>query len=193
MIQDKNDLKRYLDRDRIALNHINEKRPHFYGDEIWKYEILLRKVEYYINCKKGLWMAVLCKWYRFRFHNASVRLGFTISPNVFGPGLSLAHYGAVVVHANAKVGENCRIHEGVTIGATGGSHKAAVIGKNCFIGSGAKIIGDIQIADDVAIGAGAVVTKDITQPGTTWAGVPAVKISDKNSHNSLCSALFDEE
>ena len=41
-----------------------------------------------------------------------------------------------------------------------------------------------------AIGAGAVVTKDILEPGTTWAGVPARKISDRDSHNNLCQALF---
>ena len=42
----------------------------------------------------------------------------------------------------------------------------------------------------MAIGAGAVVTKDILEPGTTWAGVPARKISDRDSHNNLCQALF---
>ena len=79
----------------------------------------------------------------------------------------------------------------MTIGAANGSHDAAVIGNNCYFGSGAKVIGAVTIADDVAVGAGAVVTKDITEPGTTWAGVPARKISDHDSHRSLCSALFE--
>ena len=61
---------------------------------------------------------------------------------------------------------------------------------NCYLGSGAKVIGEVSIADNVAVGAGAVVTKDITEPGTTWAGVPARKISDRDSRSNLCKSLF---
>lgn len=189
MIRSKEDYYRYLEQDRIALNY-KTKHPKPFVDEIWKFQILLRKVEYYINCKKSLLNTVVGKYYKLRFHRLSVKLGFSIAPNVFEEGLSIAHYGTIVVHANARVGKNCRIQEGVNIGATSGSDKAAVIGENCFIGSGAKIIGEIRIADHVAIGAGAVVTKDILEPGTTWAGVPARKISDNDSHSFINSALF---
>lgn len=190
MIDSKETLKRYLEQDKLALGRKQDKRPRFYGDEIWKFEILLRKVEYYINCKQGLFATPLRKYYKFRFHNLSMKLGFSVAPNVFEEGLAIPHYGTIVVHANAKIGKNCRLQEGVNIGATSGSHEAAVIGDNCFFGSGAKVIGAVKIADDVAVGAGAVVTKDILEPGTTWAGVPAKKISDKNSHSSLCADLF---
>ena len=47
------------------------------------------------------------------------------------------------------------------------------------------IIGDITIADDIAIGANALVCKDFLTPGITIAGVPAKKISEKNSHQNL--------
>ena len=63
------------------------------------------------------------------------------------------------MNSNAVIGDNCRIHQGVTIGSTGGSDASAKIGNNVFIGAGASIIGDIEIADDVSIGANAVVTK----------------------------------
>ena len=189
MISNKEDYHRYLEQDRIALK-CKTRHPRPFVDEIWKFQILLRKVEYYINCKTGLFNAVIRKYYKLRFHRLSVKLGFTIAPNVFEEGLSIGHYGMIVVHANAHVGKNCRILEGVNIGAKNGSQNAAVIGNNCYIGSGAKIIGEITIADDVAIGAGAVVTKDIIEPGTTWAGVPARKISDNDSHRSLNPALF---
>lgn len=49
------------------------------------------------------------------------------------------------------------------------------------MGSGAKIIGDIRIADGVAIGANAVVVKSIIENNTTWAGVPARKVSNNAS------------
>ena len=190
MIDSKETLKRYLEQDKLALGRRGDSKPRLFGDEIWKFEILLRKVEYYINCKSGVFATIVRKYYKFRFHNLSVKLGFSIPPNVFAEGLAIPHYGTIVVHANAKIGRNCRLQEGVNIGATSGSHEAAVIGDNCFFGSGAKIIGAVKIASDVAVGAGAVVTKDITEPGTTWAGVPAKKISDKNSHDNLCADLF---
>lgn len=190
MIDSKETLKRYLEQDKLALGRRGDSKPRLFGDEIWKFEILLRKVEYYINCKSGVFATIVRKYYKFRFHNLSVKLGFSIPPNVFAEGLAIPHYGTIVVHANAKIGRNCRLQEGVNIGATSGSHEAAVIGDNCFFGSGAKIIGAVKIADDVAVGAGAVVTKDIAEPGTTWAGIPAKKISDKNSHDNLCADLF---
>lgn len=190
MIDSKEKYREYLRQDQIALGRQQDSRPHLFGDEIWKFEILLRKVEYDSNCRRGLSALVVGKYHKFRFHRLSVKLGFTIPPNVFREGLSIPHYGTIVVHGAARVGKNCRLQEGVTIGATNGSHEAAIIGNNCYFGSGAKVVGAVTIADDVAVGAGAVVTKDITESGTTWAGVPARKISGQDSHSNLCQALF---
>ena len=190
MIDCKETYIRYREQDRIALGRKRDSHPRMFGDENWKFEILLRKVEYYTNCKKDFVSKVINKCHKFRFHRLSVKLGFTIPINVFGEGLSIPHYGTIVVHGNARVGRNCRLQEGVTSGATNGSHEAATIGDNCYFGSGAKVIGAVTIADDVAVGAGAVVTKDITEAGTSWAGIPAQKISDKDSHSNLCKDLF---
>lgn len=190
MIDNKDAYRRYLQQDRLALGRQQDGRPRFFGDDIWKFEILLRKVEYDLNCRRGFSAFIIGKYHKFRFHILSVRLGFTIPPNVFREGLALPHYGTIVVHANVRAGRNCRLQEGVTIGATNGSHDAALIGDNCYFASGAKVIGAVRIADDVAVGANAVVTKDIVEPGTTWAGIPAKKISDRDSHSNLCQALF---
>lgn len=190
MIDNKETYRKYLKQDRLALGRQQDARPRLFGDEIWQFEILLRKVEYDLNCRRGAVGRLIGKWHKMRFHRLSVRLGFTIPPNVFGPGLSIPHYGTIVVHGNVRAGKNCRLQEGVTIGATNGSHEAAVIGDNCYFGSGAKVIGAVRIADDVAVGANAVVTRDIAEPGTTWAGIPAGKISDRDSHSNLCGALF---
>ena len=79
---------------------------------------------------------------------------------MFGPGLSIAHAGTIVVNSNAKIGANCRIHVCVNIGAdvTDGS-KAPIIGDNCYIGPGAKLFGSIILGNNVGIGANAVVNK----------------------------------
>lgn len=123
---------------------------------------------------------------RFRFHRLSIKLGFSIPINVFGPGLAIVHYGTIVVANGAKIGANCRIHEGVTIGATNGSSKAAIIGDNVFIGSGAKIIGEVRISSNVAIAANAVVVRDvICENGCTVGGVPAKIISNNNSSANI--------
>lgn len=190
MIDSKEKYRYYLRQDQLALGRAGDKRPKLFGDETWKFEILLRKLEYYLNCKKGPIASFVIKYLKFRFHRMSIRLGFIISPNVFQEGLAIPHYGMLGVHSNAKIGKNCRLLQGVVIMASGGTHDAAVVGDNCFFGIGAKVVGGVHIADDVAIGAGAVVTKDITEPGTTWAGAPARKISDNDSHSNLCRDLF---
>lgn len=96
--------------------------------------------------------------------------GFSIPVNAFGPGLSIAHYGPIVVNNTARIGKNCRIHEGVTIGATGRNGQAAIIGNNCFLATGAKIIGDVQLGNDIAVGANAVVVKSFLENGITVGG-----------------------
>lgn len=187
MIKSKADLNEYLEADRRALNK-PYKRPRFKHDIIWTFEILLRKCEYYENCRRDPVGRVYAKLLKLRYVSLSHRLGFSIPFNVFGKGLSIAHYGALVVNSYCRIGENCRVHEGVTIGVSGdaywgdGEGKAAVIGNDVFIATGAKIIGDVKIADGVAIGANAVVVKDIIEPNTSWAGVPAKKISDHGSN-----------
>ena len=193
MIKTKKDLKYYLERDAIALGKGNKRRPRLFGDEVWKFQILLRKCEYYTNSSKlkKIILAPVYLFKRLKLKKLSLKLGFSIPLNVFEEGLSIAHYGTIVVNSKAKVGKNCRLQECVNIGATNGSSKAPVIGDNVFIGTGAKIIGDIVIANDVAIGANAVVVKSITEPGVTYAGVPAKKISDNNSRSNLCSKLFE--
>lgn len=181
MIQTKQDLKEYLSCDQYALHQERRRRPRIGRDEIWRFEILLRKAEYYTNARKNLIDKILYVIYKTRFHHISVKLGFSIPMNVFGKGLSIAHYGSIVVNSNAKIGEYCRIQECVTIGSTSGSDKAPQIGDFVFIGSGARLIGDIKIGNNVAIGANAVVTKSCEENHVTLAGIPAKIISKHGS------------
>ena len=187
MIQSKEDLLYYLECDRIALDK-NYKKPRLVVDVIWKYQILMRKCAYFANCRKDLIGKVLSKFYNFRFLKLGQKLGFSIGYNSFGPGLAIVHYGCTVVHGNAIIGNNCRIHEGVTIGANATSPNVPRIGNNVYIASGAKIIGDVEIADNVVIGAGAVVVKSIFEEGITVGGVPAKKISSNDSAPYLIKA-----
>lgn len=155
-----------MECDRISLR-INHSKPRFWGDDIWKYERLLRKTEYYNNCKHNSPIRLL---YKFLLKRKSMQLGFSIPLNTIGPGLSLAHAGPVLINSACKIGSNCRIQTCVTCGTTNGSNKAPIIGDNCYLGDGCKIIGNIRIANDCCIGANAVVVKTIEEAGTTWGG-----------------------
>ena len=82
----------------------------------------------------------------------------------------------------------CRIHQFVTIGHSAPGIKPPRIGNNVFIGPGAVIVGDIEIADGIAIGANLYVAESFEEPNITIAGCPARKISDKGSKYLWCRA-----
>jgi len=182
MIKTKEDLRYYLEQDRLNL-HKDYLKPKW-NDEIWKYEILLRKCEYLLNKeKKSIFDKLKYKRYSKKYHKLSMIYTTHIPFNICGPGLSIAHFGAIYVNHNSKIGKNLRIQSGVTIGGSYSTPgKFPILGDNVYIGTGAKILGGVTIANDVAIGANAVVVKDILEEGITHAGVPSKKISDHNSH-----------
>ncbi|TPF93366.1 serine O-acetyltransferase [Bifidobacterium sp. UTBIF-78] len=189
MITSREEYKAYLEQDRIALG---EKRSFpLPFDVIWRFERLLRKAEFYRNCHRTPFGKLYSYWLHYRVHGFGQKFGFSIPLNVFGPGLSIAHVGTIVVNGNARVGKNCRIQECTTIGATNGSGDAPVLGDNVFLGSGARVIGKVSVADDVAIGANAVVVHDVPTPGITVAGVPARQVSSHDSHANLNPMLAE--
>ena len=190
MIKSKKDLRYYMECDKIALRiSEKQKRPRILIDKIWKYEILLRKYEYYLNTSKSsIVKKILKNIYKLRFILLGDKLTIKLEPNVFGAGLSIAHYGSIIVNPNCKVGKNCRIQSGVVIGATNGNKKCPTIGDNCYIGTGAKIVGDIELKDSIAIGANAVVTKSFDASNVTLGGIPAKIISNNDSSMHLVKA-----
>ena len=191
MIQSREELKEYIREDAKATNR-ESIRPKLYDDDVWKFQLTMRKCSYYKTKSKTnrLYFIPFC-FYRYIYQRLSMKLVFTIPHSVFGKGLSIAHRGTIVVSCNAVIGKNCRIHTCVNIGVSGKS-AAPKIGDNVYIGPGVKIAGDITIADGVCLGAGAVVVKSITEPNTTWGGVPAKKISDNSSRKMLCDKLFED-
>ncbi len=182
MIKSKDDYKFYLAADKLALA-IKHSRPRLFQDDTWKFERLLRRVEYLENCSQNKIAKIYCLQEKFRLLRLSSKLGFAIPRNVFGPGLSIAHGGPIVVHSKATVGENCRIDRCVSIGSIYYPSPAPRIGNNVYIGPGAVIDGDIEIADGIAIGVNSYVNKSFLEPGITIAGCPAKKVSDKGSEN----------
>ncbi len=97
-----------------------------------------------------------------------------------GNNAVFGHSGlGLVLHPDAVIGDNAYIMHNVTIGGRGKA-QVPIIGNNVFIGTGAIVLGDITIGDDVVIGANAVVIKSVPD-NCVMAGVPArqVKTSDQ--------------
>lgn len=102
-----------------------------------------------------------------------------IPKNVFGPGLSIAHYGTIVVNSQSRIRSNCRIHVGVNIGASAGRSEAPKKGDNCYIGPGVIIFGDINIANNVTIGANSTVNRSCDRERVVIAGTPAKIVKEQ--------------
>lgn len=120
---------------------------------------------------------------RLAFTRCRFRYGISIPfDTVIGPGFYIGHFGGIVVNAACRIGRNCNISHGVTLGQTnrGPRQGVPVIGNNVYIGPGAKIIGGVRVGDHAAIGANAVVTRDVPDRAVV-AGAPARVISYEGS------------
>jgi serine O-acetyltransferase len=113
--------------------------------------------------------------------------GIEVSPQVqIGGGLFLPHTVGTVLGAE-RIGDNCTIMQGVTLGTSepdmGFTVSARpVIGNNVLIGAGAKVIGRIMVGDHAKIGANAVVLRDV--PAHALAvGVPARMVLPESLDN----------
>lgn len=97
--------------------------------------------------------------YRISF----LTFGSSIPPSTnLGENVNFGHPMGIVIHQDSTIGDGTIIYQNVTIGRKDTSNQGApVIGKNCIIGAGAAIIGEIVIGDNVKVGANAVVNKNI--------------------------------
>lgn len=138
----------------------------------WRFQILLRKAEFFSNYDNVFVRKSLGNFYKYRCFKYGERCGFSVPMGVFGPGLVLGHLGTIVVNGAVRCGSNARIQAGVNIGAFSKFNASwtddacPTIGNNVYIGPGAKIFGKITIGDNVAIGANAVVSKNIPSNAT---------------------------
>jgi serine O-acetyltransferase len=181
-IKSKEDYKMFVTSDLLSLG-VASQRNWLMLDEIVTFQIRLRRLELALNCSRNPIRIVFRK---YLYRRIAIRLGISISPNTFGPGLSIAHRGTIVVNGGARIGANCRLHTGVNIGTEAGKSDAApTIGDNCYIAPGAKIFGPIQIGSNSVIGANAVVNKSFPEGNQSIAGIPAAVISEKSSAGLL--------
>jgi serine O-acetyltransferase len=122
-----------------------------------------------------------------------------------GEGLFIDHGAGVVIGETAEIGDNVTIYQGVTLGGTGKEKgkRHPTIGNNVVISAGAKVMGSFKVGDNVKIGAGSVVLKEVP-PNCTVVGVPGrivvkdgVSVSQKRGddidleHNKLPDPVLE--
>ncbi len=153
--------------------------------EIWKkcinpnlhYIYILRKCQQYR--KKSLqgifWRMVLRKH--------QIRYGFQIYPETqIGEGFYLGHWGSLVINPKSRIGKNCNIAQGVTIGQQnrGKNEGFPQIGNEVWIGPNAVIVGNITIGNNVLIAPNAYVNFDVPDNSVVM-GNPATIASKENA------------
>jgi serine O-acetyltransferase len=89
--------------------------------------------------------------------------GIYISGNSeIGPGFHIGHAGGICI--DARLGANCSIAQGVTIGAKGAGRSGVGLprlGNNVYLGAGSMVVGAVTVGDDVIVGANTVVVQDV--------------------------------
>ena len=108
-------------------------------------------------------------------HTARMLTGVEIHPGAqLGRRLVIDHGMGVVIGETAVVGDDVYIYHAVTLGGTSSERgkRHPTIGNGVIIGAGAKVLGDILVADNARVGANAVVVRSVP-PDVTVVGIPA--------------------
>lgn len=132
----------------------------------------------------GVWrMGVGPRWLRAPL-SLLYRIGFRHCRNVYGIELPysatvgrnvvIEHQGGIVVHGATVIGDGCIIRQNCTLGirSLDDLEAAPILGRNVNVGAGAAILGRVTIGDGAAIGANAVVLRDVPA-GALATGIPA--------------------
>lgn len=108
-----------------------------------------------------------------------IELPYTVK---LGRRVVFEHQHGIVVHGQSVIGDDCILRQGVTLGIRSMDHleEAPVLGRGVNVGAGAKILGPVRIGDGAAVGANAVVLRDVPAGGLA-VGVPA-QLVPRRSH-----------
>ncbi|MBL8292201.1 MAG: serine O-acetyltransferase [Bryobacterales bacterium] len=127
--------------------------------------------------------------------------GIEIHPGArIGRRFFIDHGMGVVIGETTEIGDDVLLYQGVTLGGTGKEKgkRHPTLGNHVVVGTGAKILGNILIADHVKIGAGSVVIHPVPQ-NSTVVGIPGRVVRTKGpeheeplEHGKLPDPQLDE-
>jgi serine O-acetyltransferase len=128
------------------------------------------------------WIANRFYWIGFRITETITGISIPKSVEI-GPGLRIFHFGNIFIHKDAKIGANCTLRQGVTIGNRVDGGPVPVLEDNIELGAYAQVLGGVTIGRGAKIGAMSVVLCDVPA-GATAVGIPARVIAEKTELNS---------
>ncbi|MDT8405675.1 MAG: serine O-acetyltransferase [Methylococcales bacterium] len=142
-----------------------------------------------------LWRWRLAWLARFTAHLGRWLTGIEIHPGaIIGRRFFIDHGMGVVIGETAVIGDDCTLYHGVTLGGTSWNKgkRHPTLGNGVVVGAGAKVLGPIEISDNVRIGSNSVVLKSVPA-GATVVGIPGHVISPKPDPNCTeqSSSRFD--
>ena len=118
--------------------------------------------------------------------------GIEIHPGAkIGKNLFIDHGMGVVIGETSEIGDNVTIYHAVTLGGSSPSidserqrheKRHPTIGNDVVIGSGAQVIGPVNVGNGARIAANAVVVKDVPE-NATMVGIPAKAVKLENKGN----------
>lgn len=148
--------------------YIKSRIQHYNHSKYWKYRDRFLSPK----CSKIMKFIYLYKIKKMdAFNNASMGTNYGKSAIFHGHPILPHGLNGIIVSQYAEIGKNVSIYHQVTIGAKENKY-APVIGNNVRIFPGAIVVGGVHIGDNVQIGAGSVVVKDIPD-NCIVAGCPA--------------------
>lgn len=109
--------------------------------------------------------------YRRVRNHYGIEISYTVS---LGRRVIIEHQSGIIIHGFSVIGDDCILRQGVTLGikSTDRPFDAPILGKKVDVGAGAKLLGRIELGDQVRVGANAVVVRSVPA-GATVAGIPA--------------------
>ena len=128
---------------------------------------------------------LISQMFRF-FTNIEIHPGAQINGTLF-----IDHGAGIVIGETAIIGNEVSFYHGVTLGGTGKEtgKRHPTIGDGVIIGAGAKLLGSIEIGNNVKIGANSVVLKSIPD-GCTVVGTEGRIVKRPNSKSILSDCLI---
>ena len=132
--------------------------------------------------------------FRIMRHRMAVNRCCEISFQNIGDGFHLSHGNAIIINAQAKIGENCSLRNGITIGVEmrGARKGSPTIGDRVWIGPGAIIVGKVVVGNDVLIGANAYVNFDVPNHSIVI-GNPGKVIHKDNATEGYIANIITED
>lgn len=154
----------------------------------WRYVRRMRITSYYYTHRKRNFIYAYMYILNCNIMNRlGKKIGIESGENVFDSGLRIFHSNGIVINGNARVGKNCTLYGDNCIGNNGIDKGCPNIGDNVRLCVGAKVLGNITLANNITVAAGAVVVKSCFRSNVILGGVPAKIISydneDKNYLN----------